>query len=97
MEIEEDLTVLDEDISGLEIDLMELEGDVNFLFEGMILQDERLLTLEQENDVIYDELESEIFFILIIFTQSKLKICNVLAFGIVCVGLLATMIKRCTG
>ena len=60
VELEEDLTVLDEDITGLEEDLTELDEDVDFLFDEQIIQDERLLNLEQENDVIDDELESEI-------------------------------------
>ena len=36
-----------------------VEGDVSFLFDEQVIQDERLLSLEQENDVIDDELESE--------------------------------------
>ena len=46
VEIEEDVTGLDQ--------------NVNFLFDEQVIQDERLLTLEQENDVIDNELESEI-------------------------------------
>ena len=52
VEIQEDLIEVDEDVTGL-------DQDVNFLFEETIIQDERLLTLEQQNDVIDDELESE--------------------------------------
>ena len=52
VEIQEDLMEVDEDVTGL-------DQDVNFLFEETIIQDERLLTLEQENDIIDDELESE--------------------------------------
>ena len=58
VEIEEDLTVLNEDISGLEVDLTELEGDVNFLFEETIIQDERLFSLEQTTDAINAKLVS---------------------------------------
>ena len=52
VEIQEDVTELDEDVTLL-------EGDVNFLFNEQVIQDARLLTLEQENDIIDDELESE--------------------------------------
>ena len=52
VEIQEDLTELDEDVTLL-------EGDVNFLFEEQIIQDERLLILEQDSDVFDDEIESE--------------------------------------
>ena len=55
------MVVTQDDVNDLEFNLMELEGDVNFLFEETIIQDERLLTLEQENDVIDDELESEFY------------------------------------
>ena len=44
MEIQEDLTQLDEDVTAFGVDLKELEGDVNFLFEETIIQDERLLS-----------------------------------------------------
>ena len=63
VELEEDLTVLDEDFTGLEVDLTELDEYVDFLFDEQIIQDERLLTLEQENDIIDDELESEFSFL----------------------------------
>ena len=61
VEIQEDLTEVDEDVTLL-------EGDVNFLFEETVIQDERLLTLEQTTDAINvelvcvdDELESKFF------------------------------------
>ena len=50
---------LDEDLTVTRIDLTELEGCVNFLFDEQVIQDERILILKQENDVIDDELESE--------------------------------------
>ena len=43
--IQDDITELDEDVTGL-------DQDVNFLFDEQVIQDERLLNLEQENDVI---------------------------------------------
>ena len=61
VEIEEDLTVLDEDVTTLGVGLAGLSDDVDFLFDEQVIQDERLLSLEQENGVIDDELESEFF------------------------------------
>ena len=52
VEIEEDLTVLDEDVA-------DLDQDVNFLFDEQVIQDERILILEQDNDVFDDQIESE--------------------------------------
>ena len=57
MEIEEDLTVLNQDVIGLHVDHTELEGDVNFLFDETVIQDQRLFSLDQDNDVINQELE----------------------------------------
>ena len=45
VELQEDLTEVDEDVTLL-------EGDVNFLFDEMVIQDERIHNLEQDNDVI---------------------------------------------
>ena len=47
---------IEEDITGLGEDLTDLEGFVDFLFEETIIQDERLLTLEQTTDAINAEL-----------------------------------------
>ena len=51
-----------------------LEGDVNFLFDEQVIQDERLLTLEQTTDAINaelvsvdDDLESKTFLRLTVF------------------------------
>ena len=45
VELQEDLTEVDEDVTLL-------EGDVNFLFDETVIQDERIHNLEQDNDVI---------------------------------------------
>ena len=37
---------IEEDVINTRIDLSELEGDVNFLFDEQVIQDERLLGLE---------------------------------------------------
>ena len=52
MDIREDLTTIEENVT-------DLDEDVNFLFDETVLQDERLLSLEQDNDIINQELESE--------------------------------------
>ena len=52
VEIQEDLTEVDEDVTLL-------EGDVNFLFDEQVIQDERLLRLEDDTDVIYEDLDSK--------------------------------------
>ena len=44
-EIQDDLTEVDEDVTGL-------DQDVNFLFDEQVIQDERLLGLEQTTDAI---------------------------------------------
>ena len=49
IEIEEDVTVVDE-----RVDLV--EGDVNFLFDEQVIQDERLLQLEQTSGEVVVEL-----------------------------------------
>ena len=68
VEIEEDLTGLGEDVFGLRLDLTELEGDVNFLFDETVIQDERIFNLEQtsigilgELDLVEDHIESKFF------------------------------------
>ena len=60
-DLREDITEVDEDVTGL-------DEDVNFLFDEQVIQDERLLNLEETSDgiiselhVIEDELESECF------------------------------------
>ena len=58
--IQDDISETEDDVIELAEDVIGLDQDVNFLFEEQIIQDERLLGLEQENDVIDDELESEI-------------------------------------
>ena len=49
VEIEEDLTEIDERVELV-------EGDVNFLFDEQVIQDERLLELEQTSDQVVVEL-----------------------------------------
>ena len=49
VEIHDDVTELDEDVTGL-------DQDVNFLFDEQVIQDERLLELEQTSDQVVVEL-----------------------------------------
>ena len=59
MTIEERVTILEIRVAHTEEDLTELEGDVNFLFEQTIIQDERLFNLEQTMIGILGDLDSE--------------------------------------
>ena len=54
-----ELQVIDiqQDVTALGVDLTELEGDVNFLFDETVIQDERLLQLETETEIIDEEVE----------------------------------------
>ena len=58
MEIEEDLTWIEEDITVLGVGLAGLGEEVDFLFDEQVIQDERIFTLEQasietNNEVMY--------------------------------------------
>ena len=57
--LEGQVVEIKEDVTTLGVGLAGLGEDVDFLFDEQVIQDERLLSLEQENDVIDDELESE--------------------------------------
>ena len=48
---------IEEDVTGLGVDLTELDESVDFLFDEQIIQDERLLNLEEETSVINEEVE----------------------------------------
>ena len=49
-DLREDITEVDEDVTAL-------VENVNFLFDEQIIQDERLLSLEQTADAVDDELD----------------------------------------
>ena len=59
--IEERVSLLEIQVAELEGDVTLLEENVNFLFDETVIQDERLLILEQDSDVFDDEIESECF------------------------------------
>ena len=74
MTIEERVTILEsqvveieEDVIGLRVDHTQLEGDVSFLFDEQVIQDERLFSLEQTVFVIDEEVEGNCYFSL--FTE----------------------------
>ena len=57
--IEERVALLEIQVGEIEVDVTLLEGDVNVLFDEQVIQDERLLTLEEDSDVYDDAIESE--------------------------------------
>ena len=67
--IQDDLTGIEDDVTGLGVDLTELEGDVNFLFDEQVIQDERLLNLEQTTIEILGDVDSE-------YSVTKLNFAN---------------------
>ena len=48
---------IQEDVTGFGVDLMELEGDVDFLFDETVIQDQRLFQLETETETIEEDVE----------------------------------------
>ena len=54
--LESQVMEIEEDVTGLLVDHTQLEGDVNFLFDEQVIQDERILNLEQTSDGIVVEL-----------------------------------------
>ena len=60
---------MQDDITGLEVDLMELEGDVNFLFDETVIQDDRIYNLEQTTIGILGDVDSEYYFIKVLNCQ----------------------------
>ena len=64
--IEERVTLLEiqvtdmrEDITEIDEDVTLVVEDVSFLFDETVIQDERLFSLEQDNDVINQDLEGQ--------------------------------------
>ena len=53
------MTLLEIQVAEIDERVELLEGNVNFLFDETVIQDERILILEQDNDVFDDEIESE--------------------------------------
>ena len=57
--IEERVALLEIQVTDLEQNVSDLDEDVNFLFDETVLQDERILTLEQDYDVINQDLDGQ--------------------------------------
>ena len=57
--IEERVALLEIQVTDLEENVADLDADVNFLFDETVLQDERILTLEQDYDVINQDLDGQ--------------------------------------
>ena len=64
--IEERVSILENQVVEIEEDLTDLDDDVGFLFDEQVIQDERLLNLEEtsldiigELDLIGDDLDSQ--------------------------------------
>ena len=57
--IEEQVALLEIQVDEIGSDVTLLEENVNFLLDETLIQDERILTLEQDSDVFDDEIESE--------------------------------------
>ena len=55
--IEERVAVLEGQVVIIQDELSDIETDVDFLFDEQIIQDERLLNLEEETSVINEEVE----------------------------------------
>ena len=49
-------TTIEERVSLLELQVTDLDQDVNFLFDQQVIQDERLLNLEETRDQVVLEL-----------------------------------------
>ena len=54
--IEERVTLLEIQVTEVDERVGLLEGDVNFLFDEQVIQDERLLHLEDDTDTIEEQL-----------------------------------------
>ena len=54
--IEERVSLLETQVTDLEENVADLDQDVNFLFDEQVIQDERLLSLEEDTDTIEEQL-----------------------------------------
>ena len=57
---------IQDDVTGLTVGLMEVDENVDFLFDEQVIQDERLLNLETETEGIEEEVEGLCFYLRII-------------------------------
>ena len=47
----------EDDIDNLGLDLTELEGDVDFLFDDQLIQNQRIFNLEEESSVLNEDVQ----------------------------------------
>ena len=47
----------EDDIDNLGMDLTELEGDVGFLFDDQLIQNQRIFNLEEESSVLNEDVQ----------------------------------------
>ena len=73
VEIEEDLTGIEEDVTVLGVGLAGLSENVDFLFDEQVIQDERIFTLEQASIETNNEVEGMNHLIMnYLFNQRKI-------------------------
>ena len=56
VDLQEDITVIQGDVVNLDEDVTNLDQNLDFLFDEQVIQDERLLELEQTSDEVVVEL-----------------------------------------
>ena len=49
------------DVTGLSLNLAEVDENVDFLFDEQVIQDERLFSLETETETIEEEVEGSLY------------------------------------
>ena len=54
--IEERVSLLEIQVTDLEENVADLDQDVNFMFDEQVIQDERLLSLDEDTDTIEEQL-----------------------------------------
>ena len=58
--LEERVELLEIQVVVIQDEVSDLELDVNFLFDEQIIQDERLLNLEENSNILNEEVEGEL-------------------------------------
>ena len=65
------MAVLDDEVTDLEVNLIELEVDVNFLFDEQVIQDERIFNLEQTSIETNEDVEGSVMKCSLTFDEKK--------------------------
>ena len=61
--LEERVALLEVQVADLEENMADVDQSVNFLFYGQVIQNLRMHTLGQDNNIITEELEGEFYMI----------------------------------